>query len=147
MKVQTILTVLPDLSSPLPSIDKRERFPILDGDIDAVGRHRKNLRLNTRRCCYCGKTCVKHGTLDHRIPIARGGLATVGNLALACGFCNRSKSDLTDRQFVALILTAVRKMRRRIRHERLRGRQLSMANAVRLPVVERSHSLELVGAK
>ena len=32
-------------------------------------------------------------TFDHVIPVARGGLATLENLALACFHCNRRKTD------------------------------------------------------
>jgi 5-methylcytosine-specific restriction endonuclease McrA len=40
-------------------------------------------------CIYCG---AKAEHLDHIIPISRGGLHKVGNLAPSCAKCNLSKS-------------------------------------------------------
>ena len=45
-----------------------------------------------RPCFYCGGSS---GTIDHVIPIARGGVHAVGNLVPACKSCNSSKKDLT----------------------------------------------------
>jgi 5-methylcytosine-specific restriction endonuclease McrA len=42
------------------------------------------------RCFYCGE--VKHLTMDHVIPIIRGGRHSIGNLVPACVSCNSSKS-------------------------------------------------------
>lgn len=51
------------------------------------------LRLCTRyrHCCaYCG--AMRSLTMDHVIPISRGGRHSIGNLVPACGPCNSSKS-------------------------------------------------------
>lgn len=43
-----------------------------------------------RGCCaYCGVDGVM--TMDHVIPLSRGGRHTVGNVVPACGPCNGSK--------------------------------------------------------
>jgi len=39
-------------------------------------------------CIYCG---AKAEQIDHVVPLSRGGRHSIGNLAPACGFCNRSK--------------------------------------------------------
>lgn len=46
------------------------------------------------RCVYCG-ACLdaENATLDHVIPLARGGTHNAGNLVLACCRCNRLKAD------------------------------------------------------
>ena len=47
-------------------------------------------------CEYCHATeqwQYVRFTLDHVIPVARGGLPTLENLALACFHCNRRKTD------------------------------------------------------
>ena len=119
MRVQKLFVVLHDLSSPLPEIPPKDRFRIMDGNPNAYSSHRGNLRHRQRRCCFCGKACIKFGQLDHRIPISRGGLATPSNLVLCCEACNRTKGSMTDREFVAVVLQAIHRMRRRIRHERL----------------------------
>jgi 5-methylcytosine-specific restriction endonuclease McrA len=37
--------------------------------------------------------------VDHSIPVARGGTDHLNNLVPACIECNRSKQDLTSREF------------------------------------------------
>ncbi|MXV92633.1 MAG: HNH endonuclease [Chloroflexi bacterium] len=44
------------------------------------------------RCANCG--AVEGLTLDHVLPIARGGRSTLDNLQLLCGECNRLKGKL-----------------------------------------------------
>ncbi len=50
-------------------------------------------KLRQSPCFYCGEK--GQSTIDHIIPIARGGTHSIGNLVAACGFCNSSKSKLT----------------------------------------------------
>jgi 5-methylcytosine-specific restriction endonuclease McrA len=46
-----------------------------------------------RGCCfYCGQKNVKI-TLDHVIPISRGGTHSIGNLVACCLRCNSSKGN------------------------------------------------------
>lgn len=42
-------------------------------------------------CIYCGST--ERITMDHVIPISRGGTHGIGNLAPACVSCNSSKGN------------------------------------------------------
>jgi len=47
-------------------------------------------------CRYCGKTVGADAlTLDHVVPVARGGTSTRGNVVPACVACNREKNVLT----------------------------------------------------
>lgn len=49
------------------------------------------LRVVYGDCCvYCGESAA---TIDHVVPLARGGEHVVGNLVPACSDCNRSKKD------------------------------------------------------
>ena len=50
-------------------------------------------------CVYCGKTGRQ--TIDHIIPISRGGNGDWGNLAAACLSCNSGKAD---RSLLAFLL-------------------------------------------
>ncbi len=53
------------------------------------------LRDCGRRCVYCARSLpLEAATLDHVIPVARGGTDAPGNLVVACGACNRLKGDL-----------------------------------------------------
>jgi 5-methylcytosine-specific restriction endonuclease McrA len=45
-------------------------------------------KLRRQPCVYCGE---KGGTVDHVIPLARGGAHTAENLVPACQRCNDSK--------------------------------------------------------
>lgn len=52
------------------------------------------------RCYLCGKSLtLKTVTLDHRIPLSRGGSCWPANLAPACRRCNESKGIKTDREY------------------------------------------------
>jgi len=56
-----------------------------------------------KNCRYCGvetttprysgdnSDCVR--TLDHIVPLSRGGTNRLSNLVIACGWCNRMKAD------------------------------------------------------
>lgn len=49
-------------------------------------------QLNRGVCHYCGKKfSPSQLTLDHIVPIARGGTSTPGNIVPACRACNRDK--------------------------------------------------------
>lgn len=59
------------------------------------------LRSQDSRCRYCGKTVGrKHSTLDHVVPLARGGMSTPDNLTLACNRCNGTKGDWTPTEWL-----------------------------------------------
>ena len=72
-------------------------------DDDAIRRERAKARALRaspwwkRRCAagtchYCGKQVgAKALTMDHRIPLVRGGRSTKGNLVPACAECNAAK--------------------------------------------------------
>lgn len=45
-------------------------------------------------CYYCSKTLSKNEcTMDHVVPLVRGGKSTKGNVVVACKACNNSKKD------------------------------------------------------
>jgi 5-methylcytosine-specific restriction endonuclease McrA len=47
-------------------------------------------------CHYCGATFPPDQlTMDHVVPVARGGRSTKGNVVPACAACNASKRFLT----------------------------------------------------
>ena len=54
-------------------------------------------------CCYCRQPISeKKRTLEHIIPLSRGGQHSVTNIAMACFSCNSSKSYKTPEEFVSL---------------------------------------------
>ena len=63
---------------------------------------RAALRDCGQRCVYCATHLDQRtATLDHVFPLARGGAHDPGNLVVACGPCNRLKSDLSPFEFFA----------------------------------------------
>ena len=51
-------------------------------------------RLAKGVCHYCGQaTPPKDLTMDHVVPIARGGKSTKGNVVPACKECNNAKKQ------------------------------------------------------
>lgn len=60
-------------------------------------RKEKN-RLAKSACFYCGS--VDKVSVDHLIPISRGGLNSVGNLVPACLSCNMSKHSKTVTEWI-----------------------------------------------
>ncbi len=60
------------------------------------------LRDCGQRCVYCAAHLDQHtATLDHVVPLARGGAHDPGNLVVACGPCNRLKGELLPFEFFA----------------------------------------------
>jgi 5-methylcytosine-specific restriction enzyme A len=47
-------------------------------------------------CHYCGKVVgARKLTMDHVVPVARGGRSTKGNVVPACDACNKTKKYRT----------------------------------------------------
>lgn len=60
------------------------------------------LRDCGQRCVYCAIALdQRSATIDHVVPLARGGAQDPSNLVAACGPCNRLKGDLPPFEFFA----------------------------------------------
>lgn len=52
-------------------------------------------KLAKGTCHYCGRSFPPQElTMDHIVPVARGGRSTKGNLVTACKACNNAKKQL-----------------------------------------------------
>lgn len=52
-------------------------------------------------CHYCGKTFAEAElTLDHIVPLSRGGRSTKGNMVVCCLPCNQKKKYLTPAEML-----------------------------------------------
>lgn len=52
-------------------------------------------RVADGRCFYCGRLVGARAlTMDHRVPLARGGRSVRGNVVAACKTCNTKKQSL-----------------------------------------------------
>lgn len=55
------------------------------------------------RCQFCGVDTSSVGrTIDHILPLKRGGSHEEANLQVLCATCNRAKSTMTMEEFVAV---------------------------------------------
>jgi len=53
-------------------------------------------RIAAGRCHYCdAEVAPAELTLDHVVPVSRGGRTTKGNCVAACKLCNNQKQQLT----------------------------------------------------
>lgn len=58
-------------------------------------------KLAKGECHYCAKkTPPGELTMDHVVPLARGGRSTRGNLAVACKECNTRKKQMLPTEWV-----------------------------------------------
>lgn len=57
---------------------------------------RELLRRDHHTCQYCGNT--KQLTIDHVLPLSKGGKHTWDNVVIACERCNQRKGDRTPTQ-------------------------------------------------
>ena len=58
-------------------------------------------------CFYCGRPSgtglpFSRLTLDHVLPVSKGGANAQNNLVLACKLCNRAKGDKLPEEFMAV---------------------------------------------
>lgn len=71
------------------------------GEVLTLEQWRQVLEKFNHRCAYCG---VKsdHLTIDHVVPVSRGGADTVANVVPACQHCNSAKNAKTPEQWVGM---------------------------------------------
>jgi 5-methylcytosine-specific restriction endonuclease McrA len=53
-------------------------------------------KLDKGECHYCGNKFPREEfTMDHVVPLSRGGTSTKGNIVVCCKECNNQKKSLT----------------------------------------------------
>jgi 5-methylcytosine-specific restriction endonuclease McrA len=56
------------------------------------------------RCLYCGKRLsLEDVSVDHKLPVSRGGRSYADNLQFVCKADNKSKGDMTHEEYKALL--------------------------------------------
>jgi 5-methylcytosine-specific restriction endonuclease McrA len=83
----------------------RRRALQMGAEIDHTGRN-AIIKRDGRSCYLCGLLVKwREVTLDHVLPLSRGGSHTAENLRVACGPCNFSKQHRTVEEYRAYLLT------------------------------------------
>lgn len=67
--------------------------------IYAAAEWEAKLAAFDHRCAYCG--CGGQMTVDHDVPLSRGGSNTIDNIVPACRPCNTRKNDMTAVEYFA----------------------------------------------
>lgn len=58
-------------------------------------------KLNAGACHYCGKQFKKSQlTMDHIVPLSRGGKSSKGNVVVSCRECNQNKKYYTPAEII-----------------------------------------------
>jgi len=84
------------MSMPFPSIVRLSVYVKIP--YKKIILSRKNiLRRDGHRCQFCGRTDVPL-TVDHVLPVSRGGEDSWDNLVCACVDCNNKKGDRTPEE-------------------------------------------------
>lgn len=87
-------------------------YDLDEGDIRRERRKARELRqtqwwkrqLAKGTCHYCGKhTAPGELTMDHMVPVARGGRTSKGNVVTACKPCNNHKKQLLPMEWTAYL--------------------------------------------
>lgn len=80
----------------------------------AFGSYRGEMfRRQKGRCAYCciamsWDTTATGATVDHVVPISKGGKNKRGNLVLACRRCNNAKADMDAEEFKVALAAGVK---------------------------------------
>jgi len=69
-----------------------------------------------RTCEYCGCRLTRNtARIDHIIPVSRGGLNLVRNMAICCQYCNSRKGERSIAEYLNDLHRAARALRKRFR--------------------------------
>lgn len=75
------------------------RYFTIEG-ADAITLEQFQELYSASTCYYCGKEIKgRDKTIDHKIPVSRGGTNAIGNLCMCCQSCNSKKNNKTEAEF------------------------------------------------
>lgn len=85
-------------------------------------------KLRKGICHYCGRHfSADQLTMDHIVPLARGGKSTKGNIAIACAECNQKKKLETPVETVLKTLSQLSESRTEVSEDATAGSSKSNA--------------------
>jgi len=85
---------------PAPSVIRLTHYVDVRGRQQRSSSQRNRILARDRYCCqYCGIKGTAFGlTIDHILPVSRGGTTSPENLVAACFACNQRKGDRTPEE-------------------------------------------------
>lgn len=94
-------------------------------DPKRIARPKARLLADDPRCVYCGRILAydhptrglvpnRYCSIDHLLPVSRGGTDDPRNLVLACSGCNRSKGNRTPDEWAEMIRRAADRLAARL---------------------------------
>ena len=67
-------------------------------------RRRFRLWEKNPHCKYCNRLLeFRESSLDHVIPLSKGGSNKLSNIVLACYKCNKEKADLSPEHYLSIV--------------------------------------------
>jgi 5-methylcytosine-specific restriction endonuclease McrA len=79
-------------------VNRRARIRVAGGSF-SLTEWLEKIALFAGCCIYCGER--EDLTVDHNMPISRGGTNDIANILPACLSCNQQKGRRTAREFIA----------------------------------------------
>ena len=96
---ENISLVGPDQTLPVPTVLRLKLYINVPRRKPPTWTRRGLLARDGYRCAYCGKKCTpREATIDHVMPVSRGGRSSWGNTVTACFRCNQRKADRTPHE-------------------------------------------------
>jgi 5-methylcytosine-specific restriction endonuclease McrA len=85
--------------NPVRKIKRRHNSPYRQHLIQRLGN------ANGFKCWFCGadvsQNASRKPSLEHLVPLAKGGTNHDTNMGLSCDVCNRAKGDMTVPEYLA----------------------------------------------
>lgn len=83
----------------------KRRLAIKNSSHIPTSQELKNIRVNATHCYYCNvefnDSILK--TIDHYIPLSKGGEHNMDNLVICCRYCNSKKRNIMPEEFIKRI--------------------------------------------
>ena len=97
-------------------VGKRLKQAKANGGFQKGLTKKKIMKAKGNKCIWCGCECTndfqiiggqpqplpKTATVEHIVPIAKGGQHNMNNVAIACFECNHKKTDMDLNEWIAL---------------------------------------------
>ena len=99
MAADSIALVSPERTLAIPTVLRLRFYVNVPRRHPPAWTRRGLLARDDYTCAYCGMLCTaREATVDHVLPVSRGGRSSWGNTVTACYRCNQRKTDRTPHE-------------------------------------------------